>query len=388
MRQWLLVGSVLTLGCTTILGLDKEYGPAETANSGGSSSSTDSSLSAGGVDGAGGGSTGNGGGSGGAGGAGGSGGQAPPPPEDCTDGVDNDGDMQPDCADEDCKPDYECVDPVPTGFTQHVRMRADASGAGGAGGAGSGATCPDGSTPLTYLTGPAEAAECSACSCSWKDAACSSPQVSCFVMAALCSGGADYTKKGSDLTCDADPSFVGSLFSCRLTGDPDLLKAGTCSASTTQVVGPAWGGTVDICPVPEGSKGCDAGQVCVPKSIDDFSSLCIENVGILDCPAGWTSESSVLGYEKGTDSRSCSSCMCDTGAVTCEGGYFIVYDGDNCSGSKIEIKTTDCVDVTSFLDSGSGALRPVPATPTKGTCTGGTPAGKVTPGGAHTICCK
>lgn len=321
----------------------------------------------------------------GMGGEGGSGG-ATPPQENCADGEDNDGDMKADCADSDCQPDYECVDPVPSGFTRHVRLLAE--GDGGAGGGSVELKCPHETLPVTYFTEPAQSTECSACSCEFKGAACSSPELSCYYQNGGCLANVDYKgDKSTNLDCVGNPGDLSIASSCKLTGEPDLLAKGTCTSSTTEVVGEAWGGTVNICPIEVSGGGCTGGQVCVPKGVGDATSLCIDIAAELDCPESW-STTVFQGYEDVDDTRACSDCGCDVETIKCEDGYYVVYDGDDCSGAKVNIESDACVDTSSYLDGDSGAYRPVPATPSQGTCSGGQPMGKVDATGPHKICCK
>jgi hypothetical protein len=78
-------------------------------------------------------------------------------PEDCLDGVDDDGDSQVDCEDSDCAA-FECVPELPPGWEGYFRVH-DAAYPNPAPSA-----CPDASAPTSYVSGPATA-QCDTCAC-------------------------------------------------------------------------------------------------------------------------------------------------------------------------------------------------------------------------------
>lgn len=326
----------------------------------------------------------------GVGGEGGSGGALPPPVEDCTDGKDNDGNGLEDCADPACEPGYECVKSVPSGFERYVRVH---TGAGGAGGAGGDALCPDGSAPLKYYVGPAkESAECSACSCTWAGASCSTPELSCYYdknKDNMCGGLPELVAKGNDLVCDVNPDVPwDDKVWCKLTAPGAVASQGTCDKSGgVLAASPAWQDTVDVCPIEKAGGGCMSGNVCVPRGGSGSSELCIDVASDQPCPGEW-SASPIKAYEDVKDNRSCAPCDCNVDSISCSDAYYIVYDVDSCFGGKREIHSADCVDVSDLLDNTSGAVRPVAGKPSEGTCSGGEPTGKVEPEKPHTICCK
>src|SRR5262249_19072457 len=89
--------------------------------------------------------------------------------EDCPDGVDNDGDGDADCADSDCKPDYQCVPSVPNGWEGYYQVsRTDYPTPPGA--------CDGGAMPQVYFAGPAGPPQCDACTCGdLQGGSCSAP---------------------------------------------------------------------------------------------------------------------------------------------------------------------------------------------------------------------
>ena len=131
--------------------------------------------------------------------------------EDCTNGVDDNGDGEIDCADPQCTPDYECVPTVPTDWTGYFRVNTAANPSAHV-------PCPDGGAPTTTFESPAGAAQCTACTCdSLTGATCDPPPLRCFVGSNNCSsgGGSDWTPALADGACHKPSNLLGATLRSR-----------------------------------------------------------------------------------------------------------------------------------------------------------------------------
>ncbi|WP_156338626.1 hypothetical protein [Chondromyces crocatus] len=336
--------------------------------------------------------------SGGAGGtSGGAGGTGSPSSEDCTDGLDNDGDGLIDCEDiEDCSPaDYECVPAAPSGWSRNVRVaivdHAMASTL---------PACPGGTEAHDYFAGPATEAVCSSCDgCAWNrdEAECFAPTLSCHSSTSSntdCSGNPTSERpnyRGN--VCESFITGVPNSVSCRITDGASLRRRGECSAAPDggQLQTSPWAQVIRVCTGTSRDGGhCDDGHECLPRTNDDpaFGDLaCVLKPGNEACPAGWTDLEQQI-FETGVDTRACAACGCDLGALGCIGGGFRAYDFSNCNGSSITIDSNQCVDITSILGQ-SFSFRSEAATVTGDvTCTGGQGSGAVAPTDPAKLCCR
>jgi hypothetical protein len=308
--------------------------------------------------------------------------------EDCLDGVDNDGDMLIDCADNECQPGFECVDSAPAGWEGYFRMNTTPFPNMAP------SICPDGSQPVTYFDSP-NGADCSACSCGgYAGASCNPPPLTCWDKSPFCLGGNDLDLTGlmPDGTCFAVPGIPGSdPRSCKLTGVASVGNPGACPASGGALLNPEpWANQDDVCgqPLP-GGGGCAGSEVCVPKGGGDYNGpICIRKMGQDACPAGF--QTAVEAATGAIDDRSCNACQCDVSGVTCAGGSYTVSDTDNCASPSVMINSMNCVNVTTEFDNNTGSIKASPPTPAGGSCTasGGEPSGGVNPQGIVTFCCQ
>lgn len=300
-----------------------------------------------------------------------------PGPEDCQDGIDNDGDMQVDCADPDCTTGYTCA-PAPTDWSvpSYVAM---------GGFPGPAVTCPDATPPEVLFEGPGEPASCAACACDGSGLGCSSPTVSCWYDTTTCSGNPSLTV--SPNTCENIANCSGTCndqHRCQQVTNSQLT--GQCAPSGgTATVGPMWKGEASLCPSPTQGGGCNAGEVCVPVAPAEFGAdLCVRRDGDQACPSGYPN--GILAFAGGTDTRACSSCGCNEGTVSCTAGSSAVHTDDGCVGSSVALN--GCTDVTSPFDGPDASIAVTPGT-LAGACTptGGQPTGSVMPSGPVTVCC-
>ncbi len=312
-------------------------------------------------------------------------------PENCLDGVDNDGNGKVDCADPACSADYECVDAAPTNWTGPDLVKTGASATPG---------CPDDFTAEQLSANPADPAACTSCSCGdAQGVACSSPPISCWSGSNDCSNGIGTTNAGwtdalKNGACDKPTNLLGihNQLSCEVTSASQLTSGGTCKPSAVDFSNKAsFKSHLDACRVTAVGGGCGAGKVCVPKvqtGGNTNESVCVRRDGDQTCPSGWTTQ--MKGYTGADDTRACTSCACGAPASSCQGGSYTFYDADNCgAGATVAVTSNTCTDVSSVLSNGQWSVKetlPVG----KGSCqpSGGAPVGSVTPTGPVTYCCK
>jgi hypothetical protein len=330
------------------------------------------------------------------------GGGGTPGVEDCSNGIDDDGDSQVDCADTDCTPIHECVSSPPLGWTGYVSLFD--------GDEAMQPECPSvfpSASPYighrNLLTPPHT---CTACSCGDPTGqTCDLPE----------------TITVSDKNCNLIPATTNSLvtpaaWQGECFGPSGLPGGQTClggpcnssvSAAKPNVVGgscAASGGTPDIQPVawealgkgcsdaPQGG-GCGAGKVCQPKSAAPFKTgLCVFKEGDNSCPIGPFSEKFVY-FEKADDTRACSTCACGSPAgSTCDATVSVYGDAavNNCTTELTTFQAGGCANL-----SGNPAIFGRKATltaPTGGSCAvtagGGDATGSLTAVNPTTFCCK
>jgi hypothetical protein len=313
------------------------------------------------------------------------------PPENCLDGVDNDGDGAVDCADSDCTAGFQCVPAVPNGWKGYYEVsQTDFPNAPGA--------CDGGAKPDVYFAGPAGPPECTMCTCGdLAGGTCSAPQISCWAGSSTCMGQeTDWTQALADGNCHKPFMLLGfnNQLSCELKSPSQVVTKGSCAPSFSDFPNKnTWKNEVGACSVPATGGGCPGAHVCVPKPAGGAAGkICIEKAGNTQCPAGgpWNQ---VLTYTSGTDTRSCAACKCGDGSASCNGGLYTAYDLDQCAVNggdpPIPIDSANCKNVSALLDQGSWSFKGTIPTPT-GTCpaSGGEPQGQVSPDGAVTFCCQ
>lgn len=184
----------------------------------------------------------------------------------CFDGLDDNGDGRPDCADPSCASLGLCVPQVPTGWSEYAALYVGASPGP--------STCTE-PYPTMVSAGNADPkgapASCTACSCG--------PQA----------GG-----------------------SCPPTGGTAITQAAT------------WGRHGAACErMPDAATGCTGADRCVPRSpIGLTAGVCIQHDGDIPCPSGSFSDRHVL-YTMLADTRGCAACSCGPpvgGACAASGG--------------------------------------------------------------------
>lgn len=280
---------------------------------------------------------------------------------------------------ETCGAGFSCASAPPAGWEGYSRVQTVAYTTDPA------PTCPDGSTATVYYAEPAAMAECSPCACSFSGASCSAPKVECF-WSSGCPGTPDFTDQSNDETCVGDMPGATNNSSCRIVAPPNRLSKGTCAAAGALLLNEPFATRINVCPLPSGDA-CGKNGQCLPMDSGAFNpEVCVLRTGSDACPAGFDIEVQVFGSN--TDTRTCSQCTCDTNAVTCTGGSYLVHEGDGCDGGIRTVSTIGtCVGVGTFLDGGTGSLRPKKGTPVDGTCSGGVGSGSVQGESPRKLCC-
>ncbi|APR79295.1 Hypothetical protein A7982_04642 [Minicystis rosea] len=314
--------------------------------------------------------------------------------ENCTNGIDDDGNGLVDCADPACTVLFTCAPPVPPGGW--VGPLAFWMGSGSA-------TPPDceeaGGFPTEMTNGGTNptgvAPTCPSCSCS------SPVGVACQIAQAQFFGSPGCAPPGSALTI-AQGVCQGFV---TLSFDPASVRWGTApaaggaclpQASGFPVIPPVhWDTQIRACGDAGNGAGCGMGA-CVPKPSPPFEDmLCIYRDGNVPCPAGPYSVRQVF-FADADDTRQCSSCQCGTPS------------GTSCVGTMKLYTDTQCTTEETLLTSVSqcSALPPDPTTPPppylsqrsiiytgtpsgSGSCpsTPSSASGAVTPEDPITVCC-
>lgn len=273
---------------------------------------------------------------GGAGGTAGTGGAAGP--ENCVNGIDDNGDGLIDCADPQCTSGFVCVQSPPAAWTAVGWVDHQA-----------GSACPSlfsASTIELYEQSAIDAqpAQCS-CGCGAPSGGSCSTSLTCH-SGTGCSGSPIVTTALSGQTC-VQFMLPSATDSC--TATPLQAQSGSCQVQAGAVIpASSWPKTVRGC-VPLSGGACPAtGQSCQPK-LPGAQGACIARVGDNACPAFWGKKTLYYDGVSVSDTRACDStgCSCGAAAATC-----------SCSG-------TCAVSVYSSTSCSSGQVGSVP---TNGTC--------------------
>ncbi len=308
------------------------------------------------------------------------GGTCKPPPENCTNGIDDDQDGLTDCADPDCTT-VTCSPVAPPGWLGPVELfDGDPAALPACGGAYPNSTY-SGNNGLSCA-----AASCSACDCAAPTGvSCSFPIM------------AEYTAGVVRLSCSGAPALVTATGVCQPISNKEITIAdstpsgGSCTPSGGVPTTPsaAWSTSVKVC---ESSGflqgGCGAGSVCAAKPQGPFvGSVCVYSAGDVACPGGFANKH--LSYGTFNDTRGCTTCGCGgaTG-VNCS-GEVTFYSAANCPAlgttTQVPFPTHGCLGpVTGSFKINKGGIGA-----SGGSCTknGGDPNGACTPATPTTICC-
>ncbi|MCA9630528.1 MAG: hypothetical protein KC766_22810 [Myxococcales bacterium] len=317
--------------------------------------------------------------------------------EDCTNGVDDDGDNKADCEDAKCQSvGYQCL-ALPSGWDGPVALYE---------GPNTSVSCSGGFTTLGPGGGKdlnAPNAACSACTCGAPSGTitCKFPDISVYENAS-CGSGNRWTFSGSDLEMNgvksgdcfgAQDPFVGpngELPNASATTRPPTT-GGSCvpggGAPTTPTA--TWNTNARSCAQTVTPTGCGS-NTCVPPTAGIFNGgQCVYKDGDQSCPTGAFTFKH-LYYTDYDDTRGCGACTCGTPTdVTCNGSKLEVWTGSGCSGSPdgtVSTPGTTCAPVSTSSDK---SFKYTAGTASGGNCPpdGGQPTGGATPKTPVTFCC-
>lgn len=322
MRWWIVTGTAagyvfaLTAGCHLAAGLDG----VEFTESGGAPGT--GAAGPGGT----GGSSGPGGNEGGAAGGGATGGAGGSiPTEDCTNGIDDDGDDLIDCEDDACTPAYLCVPNAPTDWLGPVVSFSGATAP---------TACPTDYDSIVYegVSGlDFDPVTCTACACTAPNTACNPAALERHSVSNC-----------SDLATAIDQS------TCHDFGSPHpvmYLSAGPPTAAPGSGGCAQSGGAIDVSPTPgfdnqarlcevtsATGAGCLSDQACMPAvgSSSFEQTHCIYRAGDHACPPPYNDQRQIFdGTPSLVDTRDCGACSCPfTGSCT---GSTALHSSSTCT---------------------------------------------------------
>jgi hypothetical protein len=295
--------------------------------------------------------------------------------EDCTNGADDDGDGQRDCADPDCgAADYACVAGPPKDWSGPVALYEGAHDHAVP-------ACPDLYPDLDYQgdTGPeAKPAVCSECVCGAADATCS---VGLELFGnATCKGSGMVSSPLAPGTC---VELDGSASSLELTAPVVTAKACTPSGGIADVPAAPRLTRGVACGAPRRSGGCTAQEICVPRPRAPFQETrCIWREGDQSCPASYPKQHRL---ETVMDDRGCSPCACGAPALPSCTATTTLFSDIACGVQVAKLPNDNACVVSmpaaamvALTESGSAKCLPE----------GGAPTGAVAPISQATICCS
>lgn len=324
--------------------------------------------------------------------------------ENCTNGIDDNGNGKIDCADPACQTaGYVCAPAMP-GWKGPVAIWSGPTGSEPACKGGYPSVEASGNSGLEPGT-----VTCQSCSCGTPaGGTCSNVHItywdttSCTNGCWGCAGPAFTLADGASCTVFKQTHGPSGQSPSAARFSPPTASGSSCAPqadnSGKKIPPPTWASAMVACGgEATGGKGCgDATTECVPRPPSPFNSICIYQSGDKPCPAGAYTKKSVY-YTGYADARSCTSCTC--GAAT----------GQSCSGS-VHVYTDQCASDETVMTVPKKCY-PVPAdsttapydggledtrgatytagTPSGGSCKpgGGQPSGSVTGTGAVTFCC-
>jgi hypothetical protein len=364
-----------TAGATAAGGSSGAAASGQGGAAGGSVGGAGAGGAAGGAAGGGAGSGGDGGGSG---------------PEDCLNGIDDNGDGLTDCADPKCSPAHACVAPAPAGWQAIGWIDAQP-----------GKDCPTGLDLATELYDQsalsAPAADCG-CECAAPEGVGCATHLRCNSGSSCSSTG---TVKGVAAGCSTFtvPSVNGTN-ACR--AEVPQAGGGSCAPKVTATLpAPSWSPSQRACGASTGGSCANGAEICVPR-LAGAQGPCIAKSGDVSCPETGYPQKTLFFDGKTTDSRACAGSDCEcaapqggTCACAADGCNVRVYGVDNCAAglnATVPANNTSCI---TFGDNNNynnlwGVRLTGVSVSSPGACQAGgsaTPTGSVTPSGPVTVCC-
>jgi hypothetical protein len=235
-----------------------------------------------------------------------------PTAEDCLNGVDDDCDGNPDCADTDCQAATMCV-PDPSDFKLTLQLNTDAANC---------AAPYAKSKTVLHLTPTSASTDCAGCSCTNPKADCRLKTVGVFFDADMCQAFTSY----SVIEIAPEPE-VGECFGVNSNDDPigfvlerpDNQIERTCGSitGTPRPPGIKWAKDATFCEMDKSSRaGCPGGKVCVPRT---NGQVCALATGTPGCPVGFNKSREIEWYQSADDMRTCvpATCACQAVGGSC-----------------------------------------------------------------------
>ncbi len=378
LRALSVVCVAAAIGCSSDYSLAPGDGGSSTGGSGASVSDSGWNVDGGGTGGAGGNS-------GSAGSAGSSGSAGAPGGENCSNGVDDNGDKLVDCADPLCA-SATCV-AVPPNWLGPVHYASATSLAALP-------SCPGGVAPVTEGgsgTLSVQPLGCAACSCAKPSGATCQIQSAKAYSLGSCSNAnqKDYTALANKCTNlpdvgNAPPSSVKP---------PQIAAVGASCAPSggaeTSRPKPAFPSFGRVCLASTGG-GCKVGEQCAPPAPAGFDSkVCISRPGGHACPAPFNTKTLLHNSGNFADTRTCGKCSCGQPAGNYCDGKVEFFMGADCTQKHPEeftLPTTDCRIGGAI---GWPSIWVTVGTEQGGSCktTQAAQSGTATPTGANTVCC-
>lgn len=336
-------------------------------------------------------------------------------PEDCLNGMDDNGDGDIDCADAKCG-EFSCVSAVPDTWTGHFVLFD--------GPPGMDPDCPSsfpGTTNAFLGNGSLDAppADCSPCTCGGPTGqTCNTPTEFTIRDAALnmacgeavpgsinCVGSLDFGPADGSCfldfilpaanTCGPNPGMMCDMGTspCNVSASAvaTTVTGGLCAPAggVATVPSPTWMNLGRGCgdPVAAG-QGCNGTQVCLPKPEAPYESgVCISKEGDNACPPGAFTQKHLF-FQEFTDTRACEACSCGSPAGSTCTATVQLYSDNLCGNLTASFPAGGCANLA-----GNPAVRgrrlSVTQPPTGGGCAadGGDPTGETTPTTPTTFCC-
>ena len=302
---------------------------------------------------------------------------------DCTNGLDDDADGLPDCADPDCAVIVTCVPAAPPGWTgpSFVRARATADAV---------TDCGSMTQGDTFYQGLMAGGHTCNCTCGGPSGGTCGNSSASVYSSTDCTGSSYASLSGTGCFTLSASTGTAAIKSVIATVPP-LLAPPICTPYASANVGElSWNQALDMCE-PAPSTGCEAGEACVPLPPAELEqAACILRLGDQACPPAFGSKRTF--FEGAEDDRDCSAsgCACATAAGAKCGGKVRVHGNDDCSfavGSFDLDGNCHAVTTTNKVSS----LDLAPDGPHGGQCASsgtGTPTGTASPTGTHTLCCS
>jgi hypothetical protein len=300
--------------------------------------------------------------------------------EICDNGKDDDADGQIDCADSDCT-EVACVAAAPAGWHGPIALDVGATPRSDCRGSFDKKAFEAGAEPS------AEAATCSACSCSGGETPCAAFIDFGTGSEAECAGTQCTTSLNQSCAQITTPCLTGLATAYLQTKLPGAAGACTPSPQTATKPEAQWKTHALGCAASAtDSAGCKSGHVCLPKApgADFADNYCIWQVGDVDCPNAQFPDKQRF-FEELADTRACSACAC-SGPNCSYSWQVFATDDSTCAAPLLELSSAgQCVQVNPTADK----LRLGAAISGDGKCTpsGGASQGDVTAKKPVTVCC-